>query len=125
MRTRIITAVVAAAIGLIVLLLECVPLISMFVKAFSENGHFSLAQFGTIAHQLVYTTAIVNSLWVTMLSTIVGLVIDFFLALALYSDHGRKKTLYLSLLNLTSTFSGVPLRCHAVASRRLALTSPA
>ena len=37
-------------LGLIVLLFECVPLISMFVKAFSENGHFSLAQFGTIAH---------------------------------------------------------------------------
>lgn len=96
-------------LGLIVLLFECVPLVSMFVKAFSENGHFSLAQFGTIAHQLVYRTAIINSLWVTLLSTAVGLVIDFFLALALYGDHGRKKTLYLSLLNLTSTFSGVPL----------------
>ena len=86
-------------LGLIVLLFECVPLVSMFVKAFSENGHFSLAQFSTIAHQLVYRTAIINSLWVTLLSTAVGLVIDFFLAL----------TLYLSLLNLTSTFSGVPL----------------
>jgi len=43
--------------GIIVLLFECVPLVSMFVKAFSENGHFSLAQFGTIAHQLVYRTA--------------------------------------------------------------------
>ena len=94
-------------LGLIVLLFECVPLVSMFVKAFSENGHFSLAQFGTIAHQLVYRTAIINSLWVTLLSTAVGLVIDFFLALALYGEHGRKKTLYLSLLNLTSTFSGV------------------
>ena len=96
-------------LGLIVLLFECVPLVSMFVKAFSENGHFSLAQFGTIAHQLVYRTAIIKSLLVTLLSTAVGLVIDFFLALALYGDHGRKKTLYLSLLNLTSTFSGVPL----------------
>ena len=36
-------------LGLIVLLFECVPLVSMFVKAFSENGRFSLAQFGTIA----------------------------------------------------------------------------
>ena len=61
-------------LGLIVLLFECVPLVSMFVKAFSENGHFSLAQFGTIAHQLVYRTAIINSLWVTLLSTAVGLV---------------------------------------------------
>lgn len=82
-------------LGLIVLLFECVPLVSMFVKAFSENGHFSLAQFGSsVTHRLL---------------TAVGLVIDFFLALALYGDHGRKKTLYLSLLNLTSTFSGVPL----------------
>ena len=69
-------------LGLIVLLFECVPLVSMFVKAFSENGHFSLAQFGTIAHQLVYRTAIINSLWVTLLSTAVGLfnsVINFVL----------------------------------------------
>ena len=105
-------------LGLIVLLFECVPLVSMFVKAFSENGHFSLAQFGTIAHQLVYRTAIINSLWVTLLSTAVGLVIDFFLALALYGDHGRKKTLYLSLLNLTSTFSGVPLTITVDKVRR-------
>ena len=91
-------------LGLIVLLFECVPLVSMFVKAFSENGHFSLAQFGTIAHQLVYRTAIINSLWVTLLSTAVGLVMGFCRALAPYGEHGRNKTLY-----LTSTFAGVPL----------------
>ena len=62
-------------LGLIVLLFECVPLVSMFVKAFSENGHFSLAQFGTIARQLVYTTAIVNSLQTTLISTALSLMI--------------------------------------------------
>ena len=35
-------------LGLIVLLFECVPLVSMFAKAFSENGHFSLAQFAPL-----------------------------------------------------------------------------
>ena len=34
-------------LGLIVLLFECVPLVSMFVKAFSENGHFSLDRKST------------------------------------------------------------------------------
>ena len=50
-------------LGLIVLLFECVPLVSMFVKAFSENGHFSLAQFGTIAHQLHHAQTALALKW--------------------------------------------------------------
>ena len=91
-------------LGLIVLLFECVPLVSMFVKAFSENGHFSLAQFGTIAHQLVYRTALINSLWVTLLSPAVGLVIDLFLALAEDGAQGRKQTLCVCGVRLRSAW---------------------
>ena len=93
----------------IILLFECVPLISMIVKSFMDGGRLSLAQYITIFKQPVYRVAIAYSLWITVLSTAVGLVIDFFTALALSRDRGVKKSLYLSLLNLTSTFSGVPL----------------
>ena len=96
-------------LGLIVLLFECVPLFGMVTKAFGGGGGFTLDYFREIIEKPVYQTAVLNSLWVTMTCTIVGLVIDFFLAMALSRSKGRGKALYLSILNLTSSFSGLPL----------------
>ena len=96
-------------LGLIVLLFECVPLFGMVTKAFGGDGGFTLDYFREIIEKPVYQTAVLNSLWVTMTCTVVGLVIDFFLAMALSRSKGRGKALYLSILNLTSSFSGLPL----------------
>lgn len=93
----------------IIVLFECVPLISMIFKSFIDQGQVTFENFAQIFEKPIYLVAIKNSLWVTMLSATVGLVLDFFLAMALSRDTGKKKTWYLSLLNLTSTFSGVPL----------------
>lgn len=96
-------------LAFIILFFECMPLVSMITKSFMDKGSFTLDNFIQIFEKPIYLTAIKNSLWITMLSTIVGLVIDFFLAMALCRDTGKKKSWYLSLLNLTSTFSGLPL----------------
>ncbi len=93
----------------IIVLFECVPLISMIFKSFIDQGQVTFENFAQIFEKPIYLVAIKNSLWVTMLSATVGLVLDFFLAMALSRDTGKKRTWYLSLLNLTSTFSGVPL----------------
>ena len=96
-------------LGLIVILFECVPLFGMITKSFGGDGGFSLQYFMEIFEKPVYRTAIQNSLWVTFASTFVGLLIDFFLAMALSRSKGRGKAWFLSLLNLTSSFSGLPL----------------
>lgn len=96
-------------LAFIILFFECMPLVSMVGKSFLDKGSFTFENFIQIFEKPIYLTAIKNSLWITMLSTVVGLIIDFFLAMALSRDTGKKKSLYLSLLNLTSTFSGVPL----------------
>lgn len=93
----------------IIVLFECVPLIGMIFKSFIDQGQVTFENFAQIFEKPIYLVAIKNSLWVTMLSATVGLVLDFFLAMALSRDTGKKRTWYLSLLNLTSTFSGVPL----------------
>lgn len=93
----------------IIVLFECIPLVSMIVNSFMDGGAFTLENFTQILEKPVYLVAIKNSLWITMMSTVVGLIIDFFLAMALGRETGKKKNLYLSLLNLTSTFAGVPL----------------
>lgn len=96
-------------LGIIVLFFECVPLFGMITKAFGGDGGFSLAYFADVFGRSVYLTAIRNTLWITLSSTVVGLVIDFFLAMALSRSKGRGKAFYLSLLNLTSSFGGLPL----------------
>lgn len=94
-------------LALLIILFECVPLCSMVIKAFLADGQLTLANFIKAFQEPAYRAAISNSLWITMLSTLAGLAVDFFLAMALSSGKGR--ALYLSVLNLTSTFSGVPL----------------
>lgn len=96
-------------LAFIIILFECVPLVSMIVKSFLDGGEFTLTNFTQIFEKPVYLTAIRNSLWITLSSAFAGLIIDFFLAMALSKDTAKKKTWYLSLLNLTSTFAGVPL----------------
>ena len=96
-------------LALIVIFFECVPLVGMVLKSITGHGTLTMEYFHQILEKPVYTAAIKNSLWIALSSTVVGLIVDFFLALALSSEKGRKKTWYLSLLNLTSTFSGIPL----------------
>ena len=96
-------------LGLIVLLFECVPLFGMITKAFGGDGGFTLDYFLEIIEKPVYRAAVQNSLGITLACTIIGLIIDFFLAMALSRSKGRGKALYLSMLNLTSSFSGLPL----------------
>lgn len=96
-------------LAFIIIFFECVPLFSMVTKSFMGDGGFTLDHFISIFQKPIYQTALKNSLWITIMSTFVGLIIDFFLAMALSREFGKKKTWYMSLLNLTSTFSGVPL----------------
>ena len=102
-------AVFFLPLALLIALFECIPLMGMGVKAFLADGQLSLGNFIKAFQEPAYQVAMLNSLWITILSSLAGLVVDFFLAMALSGSRGRGKSWYLSLLNLTSTFSGVPL----------------
>lgn len=96
-------------LAFVVILFECVPLVSMVVKSFIDGGKFTLDNYVSVFTKPAYLVAIKNSLRITLSSAVVGLIVDFLLGMALSSSKGKGKSLYLSLLNLTSTFSGVPL----------------
>lgn len=96
-------------LAFIVIFFECVPLVSMITKSFVEKGMITFDNFAQVFEKPIYRAALANTMWITMSSTLVGLVIDFLLAFCLSREQGRKKSLYMSLLNLTSTFSGLPL----------------
>ena len=52
---------------------------------------------------------ILNSLRITLISTAVGIVIAFLGARAAYNSRGRFRKAFMTVLNMTSNFAGVPL----------------
>ncbi len=96
-------------LAFIVILFEWIPLADMVIRSFMDGGTFTLDNYASVFTKPVYLVAMKNSLWITLSSSVIGLIIDFFVGMALSGSKGKGKSLYLSLLNLTSTFSGVPL----------------
>ena len=95
---------------LLIIFFLFVPFFQMFAKSFSTGeGHPGLDWYIEIFSKTSYLVAIKNSVWIAVCATLLGTVIDFFLALALTHSSKQKKRWYLSLLNLTSTFAGLPL----------------
>lgn len=96
-------------LAFIIVFFECVPLVNMVIKSFVDENRLTLENYVSVFTKPAYLVAIKNSLWISVTSALVGIVIDFLLGMALSESKGKGKSLYLSLLNITSTFSGVPL----------------
>ncbi len=87
-----------------------VPFVNMLRNSvIGSNGSFSLEHFADVFTKTIYLSAIQNSLWISITCTVAGLVVDFLLAMAVVNLSQKKKSWYLSLLDLTSTFAGLPL----------------
>ena len=82
-------AVFFLPLALLIALFECIPLMGMVVKAFLADGQLSLGNFIKAFQEPAYQVAMLNSLWITILSSLAGLVVDFFLAMALSGSRGR------------------------------------
>ena len=98
---------------LLVFLYELLPLIMLIVDSFGldkdASVRFSLENYKKIFTTLSYQRAIENSLKITTISTVIGIVIAFLGARAAYNSRGRFRNVFLTVLNMTSNFAGVPL----------------
>lgn len=104
---------------LLVLLYELMPLIMLVVDSFGldkkPDVKFTLDNYTKIFTTLSYKTAILNSLKITLISTVVGIIIAFLGAKAAYNAQGTRtsggkfRNVFLTVLNMTSNFAGVPL----------------
>ena len=98
---------------LLVFLYELLPLIMLIVDSFGLDKdaavRFSLENYKKIFTTLSYQRAIENSLKITTISTVIGIVIAFLGARAAYNSRGRFRNVFLTVLNMTSNFAGVPL----------------
>ncbi|PKO07074.1 MAG: ABC transporter permease [Chloroflexi bacterium HGW-Chloroflexi-3] len=97
----------------IVFLYEILPLIMMILSSFKSetdtNIFFTLENYISAFTKLSYQRAIINSLRITILSTVFGILIGFFGAQAAHNSRGKFRNVFLTILNMTSNFAGVPL----------------
>ncbi len=98
---------------LVVILYELLPLIMLAVDSFGldkdASVRFTFDNYTKIFSTLSYTKAILNSLKITAISTAFGIVIAFLGARAAYTSRGKFRNVFLTVLNMTSNFAGVPL----------------
>ena len=97
----------------LIVMYELLPLIMLVVDSLkseqSKDILFTLENYQKIFSTLSYRKAIANSLKITSISTAFGIEIAFLGARAAYNSRGKFRNVYLTVLNMTSNFAGVPL----------------
>lgn len=96
---------------LIAFLFEILPLANIVVESFSKTGGngFTLEHFFKIFTTRLYQQSIFNSLWISIFSAFIGIVIAFLGAKAADAASIKIRNIFTSVLNITSNFAGVPL----------------
>ena len=96
---------------IIIFLFEIMPIVSIVIKSFSPRGElgFTLEHFIRIFTKDLYTQSIINSLWISIMSALIGIVIAFLGAKAAHNSHSRLRGFFVNVLNITSNFAGIPL----------------
>lgn len=95
----------------VALLYEIVPLLMVIRNSFqSDTGAgITLENYQTIAEKLLYQKAIFNSVWISLISSLGGIVVAFLGAKAIAESKGKIANLFMTILNMVSNFAGVPL----------------
>lgn len=95
----------------VAILYEIVPLCSVIGNSFlpDEGTGFSLENYEKVFTKLLYQKAIVNSLKISLTSSIIGIIIAFLGTKAIHNHTGKLSTAFTTVLNMVSNFAGVPL----------------
>ena len=95
----------------VALLYEIVPLLMVIRNSFqSDTGvGITLENYQTIAEKLLYQKAIFNSVRISLVSSLGGIVVAFLGAKAIAESKGKIANLFMTILNMVSNFAGVPL----------------
>ena len=96
---------------IVALLYEIVPLITVILKSFQPDAGtgFTLENYQTVFSKLLYRKAIFNSLKISIVSEIVGIIVAFLGARAAHQHQGKLNHVFMAVLNMVSNFAGIPL----------------
>lgn len=95
----------------VAVLYEIVPLISVIGNSFIPDGGsgFSFENYEKVFTKLLYQKAIINSLKISLTSSVIGIIIAFLGAKAIHNHTEKLSTAFTTVLNMVSNFAGVPL----------------
>ena len=87
------------------------PIASMLKDSFTmpEAGGFTLDNYKTILTDSVYIVATKNSIYLSLISSVIGLILSFFIAYSINEIGKKGQNRVLSILNMVSNFVGLPL----------------
>ena len=90
---------------------EILPLADLCVSSLigKYSGRFGVENFVKILTTPVYQQAALNSLRISLISAVIGLIAAFFAAGCCWEETGTAGRIFTMLLNMMSNFSGVPL----------------
>ncbi len=96
---------------LVAFMYEIIPLISVISNSFfmDDGSGFGLGNYQKIFTKLLYQKAIINSIKISTLSAVAGIIIAFLGARAAHSVNGKLKGVFMAILNMVSNFAGIPL----------------
>lgn len=95
----------------IVVCYELLPLAQLVASSLvgKQSGTFGLENFMKVFTTPLYRQSIINSIRISLLSALVGIVIAFLAARYCCEAGPKGKRAFTMILNMTSNFSGVPL----------------
>lgn len=96
--------------SLVMLIGLVLPVVVMIIAGFQGmDGGFTFSNYTTIFSQNYYRMAIFNSLWISLIACIIGLVISILGAWAITQLAERTQNILIILFNLAASFAGIPL----------------
>ena len=95
----------------VVALFEIMPLLQLALNSVigRESGSLGLENFIRVFTTPLYQQSIWNSVWISLLSAVVGIIVAFLAARFCSEASPRVQNAFTMVLNMMSNFSGVPL----------------
>ena len=90
---------------------ELLPLAQLVLDSLigKESGTLGIENFVKVFTTPLYQQSIINSVWISLVSAVVGIVVSFLAARFAYESSERVRSAFTMVLNMMSNFSGVPL----------------
>lgn len=94
---------------ILLLLFQLAPLIWVITNSLLAEQQLSWIHYSDVLTSPFYRQAFGHSLWISILSSMIGLLIATIGCASLRQTHGRVRNMLLAFTNMTSNFAGVPL----------------
>ncbi|MEQ4702042.1 ABC transporter permease [Providencia rettgeri] len=90
-------------------LFQIAPMIWVLINSFIYEEAWSLGNYLEVFNNDFYLQAFENTLWLSIICSVIGLFISSITAFSIYKMQGKIRRIMISFTTMASNFSGVPL----------------